>query len=101
MFRELDQKRGMARALECLASVAVIQGEPSRALRLAGTAAALRENIGTPLTPAEQTRLESVLQPARRSLSGTGDVAAWLEGWSMPVNLAIDEALSSTTSPTA
>ena len=99
MFRELDQKRGMARALECLASVAVIQGQPSRALRLAGTAAALREHIGTPLTPAEQTRLESVLQPARRSLSGTGDVAAWLEGWSMPVHLAIDEALSPNLSP--
>jgi predicted ATPase len=96
IFRELDQKRGMARALECLASVAVIQSEPSRALKLAGTAAALRENIGTPLTPAEQTKLESVLQPARQSLSGTGDVAAWLEGWSSPVEIIIDEALAST-----
>ena len=85
---------GVARVLECFAASAAVQNQPERALHFAGAAAALRENIGTPLAPAEQVKLETLLQPARQSLSG-GDVAAWLEGWSTPVEKAVDDALAS------
>jgi predicted ATPase len=93
IFQELEHKRGIARLLECFACLAVVQLHPERSLRLAGTAAALRQNIGAPLTPAEQARLEFTLGPARQALPNTASAAAWLEGWAMPVEKAIQEVL--------
>jgi predicted ATPase/serine/threonine protein kinase len=92
-FQELDHKRGIARLLEYFACSAADQQEAERALRLAGAAAALRQNIGAPLTPAEQAKLEASLHPARRALADTVGAAAWLEGWALPSEKAIDEVL--------
>ncbi len=93
LFQELDHKRGIARLLECFACSAAAQLEAERSLRLAGAAAALRQNIGAPLTPAEQAKLEAALQPARQALTNTAGVTAWLEGWALPVEKAIEEVL--------
>ncbi|MGA8310447.1 MAG: protein kinase [Terriglobales bacterium] len=93
IFQELDHKRGIARLLECFAGSAAAQLEAERSLRLAGAAAALRQNIGAPLTPTEQAKLEASLHPARRALTNTADVTAWLEGWALPVDKAIEEVL--------
>jgi predicted ATPase len=93
IFQELDHKRGMARLLECFAWSEAAQAHAERALRLAGAAAALRQNIGVPLTPAEQVKLEASLDPARRKLSNTAGATAWLEGWALPVEKAIEEVL--------
>jgi len=92
-FQELDHKRGIARLLECFACSAAAQFEAERSLRLAGAAAALRQNIGAPLTPAEQAKLEAALEPARQALTNTAGVTAWLEGWALPVDKAIEEVL--------
>ncbi len=64
IFQELEHKRGIARLLECFACSAAAQLQAERSLRLAGAAAALRQNIGAPLTPAEQAKLEAILDPA-------------------------------------
>jgi predicted ATPase/serine/threonine protein kinase len=96
MFQELEHKRGIARLVECFACSAAAQLQPERSLRLAGAAAALRQTLGAPLTPAEQTKLERSLEPARRALTGTAGATAWLEGWVMPVERAIEEALALT-----
>jgi len=93
IFQELEHKRGIARLLECFACTAAAQLEAERSLRLAGAAAALRQSIGAPLTPAEQAKLESTLDPGRRVLTNTAGTTAWLEGWSMPVEKAIEEVL--------
>lgn len=93
LFQELDHKRGIARLLECFACSAAGQLEAERSLRLAGTAAALRQNIGAPLTPVEQGKLEASLHPARQALTNTVGVTAWLEGWALPVEKAIEEVL--------
>ena len=93
IFEELDHKRGMARLLECFACSEAAQDHAERALRLAGAAAALRQNIGVPLTPAEQVKLEASLDPARRGLSNAAGATAWLEGWALPVEKAIEEVL--------
>jgi predicted ATPase len=93
LFQELDHKRGVARLLECFACAAAVQLEAERSLRLAGAAAALRQNIGAPLTPAEQAKLEASLHPARQALTNTVGVTAWLEGWALPVEKAIEEVL--------
>src|SRR6266403_1731379 len=69
IFQELEHKRGIARLLECFACSAAAQLHAERSLRLAGAAAALRQNIGAPLTPAEQAKLEASLHLARQALS--------------------------------
>jgi len=92
-FQDLGHKRGVARVLECLAASAAAQSKPEQALQLAGAAAALRQRLGAPLTPAEQPRLEKALEFARRTLGNAAGLTAWLEGWEMPVEQAIQEAL--------
>jgi predicted ATPase len=93
IFQDLGHKRGIARLLEAFAGAAIAQSRPERALRLAGAAASLRKTLGTPIPAAEQEKLERSLDPARRALSGESGAAAWMEGWEMPLEEAIREAL--------
>jgi predicted ATPase len=93
IFQELDHKRGIARVLECFACSAAAQFKAELSLRLAGAAASLRQRIGVPLSPAEQTKLEASLEPARRAISNDVGTAAWLEGWAFPLNKAVAEIL--------
>ena len=93
VFQELDHRRGIARLLEYFACLAAAQLEAERSLRLAGAAAALRKNIGAPLTPAEQAKLETSLHAARQALTNKVGATAWLEGWALPVESAIEEVL--------
>jgi predicted ATPase len=93
LFQELGHQRGIARLLEHFACSAAAQLESERSLRLAGAAAALRKNIGAPLTPAEGGKLEASLHSARQTLTNTVADAAWLEGWDTPVDKAIEEVL--------
>jgi predicted ATPase len=94
IFQELGHKRGIARTLECLAVSAAAQSNPGQSLRFAGAAAALRQRLGAPLTPTEQARLESALEFARRTLGSSAGLTAWMEGWAMPIEQAVAEALS-------
>ena len=91
-FRALDHKRGVARLLECFAATAA-PSQPARALRLAGAAAALRQAVAGAPAPAEQARLEESLEPARSALPDAAGVSAWMEGWAMPLEEAIREAI--------
>jgi len=94
IFQELDHKRGIARLLEGCACSAAVEQQAERALRLAGAAAALRKSIGAPLTPAEQAKLEAMLEPARQALANTASATAWLGGWDMPLDKVIEEVLT-------
>jgi predicted ATPase len=94
IFRDLEHKRGIARLLECFACSAAAQSQAERSLRLAGSAAALRQNIGSPLTPAEQVNMEAALDPPRQALTNAAGTTAWLEGWAMPLDKAIEEVLT-------
>jgi tetratricopeptide (TPR) repeat protein len=99
LFQELEHKRGIARLLECFACSAAAQVHAERSLRLAGAAAALRQNIGAPLTPAEQVKLEASLDRARQAVTNTAGATAWLEGWALPVEKAIEEVLIAEAAP--
>jgi tetratricopeptide (TPR) repeat protein len=89
IFQELEHKRGIARLLECFACSAAAQADPERSLRLAGAAAALRQNIGAPLTPTEQRKLEASLDGVRQAISNTAGATAWLQGWALPIEKAV------------
>lgn len=93
MFRDLGHKRGIARVLECFAVSAAAQSRAEQSLRLAGAAAGLRQLIGAPLVPVEQSRLEKGLEPARNMLTNAAGLEAWSSGWEMSLEEAIDEAL--------
>jgi predicted ATPase/class 3 adenylate cyclase/DNA-binding XRE family transcriptional regulator len=91
--RELRSQLGIAWSLSGFARLAAAQAQPIRALRLAGAAAALRELIGMPLTPAELAEFERRIAPARRALGEAAAESAWAEGRALAVEQAISEAL--------
>jgi len=93
IFRQLDHKRGIARLIECFACLSAAQHQSEHSLQLAGTAAALRQSIGAPLTPAEESKLEAAIEPAREELTENAGATAWLEGWAMPVETAVERLL--------
>jgi tetratricopeptide (TPR) repeat protein len=95
IFQDLAYKRGVAQVLENFACAAAAQGEARRALTLAGSAAALRHNLGTPLRPSEQAKLEASLESARKGLAGSEGSSAWMEGWTTPLEKTVEAALGS------
>jgi predicted ATPase/predicted Ser/Thr protein kinase len=99
IFWKLEHKRGIARLLESFACSAAAQSDSERSLRLAGAAAALRQSIGAPLVPAERNRLEQSLEAARRALPTATGRNAWLEGWVMPIEKAIEDLLRPASGP--
>jgi predicted ATPase/tRNA A-37 threonylcarbamoyl transferase component Bud32 len=99
LFQELGHKRGIARVLECLAASAAAQSNAAQALHLAGAAAALRLRLGAPLPPNEKLRIEKAMEFARRTLGDAAGLTAWMEGWAMPLEQAIQEALNCGTDP--
>ena len=97
-FQQLGgYKRGLARVLEGFAHAAALTGNAARAIRLAGAAAALRKATGTPLTPTEQQRVVSGLEPAHAALSHVEQSRAWIEGWTMTLEQAIEYGMSAET----
>ncbi len=66
--REIGDRLGLAYCLEDYAGLAAARGAAELALRLAGAAAALRAEVGTPLPPAEQEALDRQLAGARAAL---------------------------------
>jgi predicted ATPase/DNA-binding CsgD family transcriptional regulator/DNA-binding transcriptional regulator YiaG len=88
--------RARARVLESLegfAQLAVAEGQPERALRLAGAAAGQRAVLGTPLSPTERGQLDPRIERARRTLGPIATTRAWEAGQAMSLEFAIAEAL--------
>jgi predicted ATPase/DNA-binding winged helix-turn-helix (wHTH) protein len=100
LFVALGHKRGIARALEGFACSALAQQDPARALAITAAAAHLRQWIGAPLMPAEQSELSEKLQPAWTSLNGGDSKAAYARGWAMSLETAIQYALEESGPPT-
>jgi ATP/maltotriose-dependent transcriptional regulator MalT len=79
----------LAETLEVGAALAVAQGRPARALRLAGSAAALRASVGIPMRPVDQTDLVQLLGPVRQGLGEAEATRAWASGQAMTPEQAI------------
>jgi tetratricopeptide (TPR) repeat protein len=89
MAREIDDQELIASGLEGLASVAAVQGEPAWAVRLWGSADALREAIGAPLPPVERAGYDQALAAVRDRLGEVALVAAWAQGRTMTAEQAL------------
>jgi adenylate cyclase len=66
---DLGDRTAVAFIIECFAVMAAAQGKADVALRLAAAAAAQRTTLGSPLSPAEQSRLDYSLASAKQALS--------------------------------
>jgi predicted ATPase len=89
LSRELDYKGGIISYLEVLAEIAVSYKQLRWATQLWGAAALLRERIGIPLQPVEQTSYERKVADVRASLGEKAFSAAYAEGRAMTPEQAI------------
>jgi tetratricopeptide (TPR) repeat protein len=94
IYRILGDKWALAYLFEDVACMSALQGEAQRALRLAGSASVLRQEIGAPHTAGEASKLESALQPARQVLSGAEQASTWAAGRAMQLEDAIADAFT-------
>ena len=90
--------RLIAYGLECFVSLLAAEGCDEPALRLASAAEALRDRIGSPLSPAEREDLDRSIAAARAALTPEHAARAWEDGRAMSIEEAVDEALSSVVS---
>ncbi len=86
--------RYLAQPVAGVASVARLLGEPERAARLYGAAAALRKEIGVPVAPWERDTYERNVAAAQAMLPPEGFAAAWAAGEALPFAAVIAETLS-------
>jgi hypothetical protein len=82
-----------AACMEGLARVAAVQGRPERAALLLGASAALREEMGTPLSPVARADHEHAANTARAALGVEAFEAAWTEGSGMSLEEVIADPL--------
>jgi hypothetical protein len=80
----------MAVVLEHLAACASYDHRPACALKLAGAAAVMRENLGISLSPAEQEELDPTIRRAREKLSEVEQTKAWAEGRAMTADQVLE-----------
>jgi hypothetical protein len=91
--REVGFKLGIANSLEGMNSTVAAQGQSERALRLAGAASALRQEIRLPLLPAGREMFERTLLSAQQALTPEEASVARELGQGMDLERAIDYAL--------
>jgi predicted ATPase/DNA-binding CsgD family transcriptional regulator len=94
LYREMDSRRGIGIAISGFAAVAAAQGQPERAVRLAGAATALHQAGGGAIELVKPRGSAAWLDDARRALGDAAAASAWASGLSLSVDDAIDEALA-------
>jgi predicted ATPase/class 3 adenylate cyclase/DNA-binding CsgD family transcriptional regulator len=87
--REVGDNLSIAFYLEGWAYLVAMQGDPVWAARLWGVAEALREAMGTPLSPVDRTAYERAVAAVHTLLGEKTFVAAWEEGRSMTAEQAL------------
>ncbi len=93
--RALGYPESIVCSLEGLAATAVV-GQPARAARLYGAAAALREAIGLPLLPTDRDRYDRSVAKVRQQMDKAAFVAAWDAGTVLSLDQAVAMALAVT-----
>jgi non-specific serine/threonine protein kinase len=94
LVRELQDRATAALCLDGFAGLAAAQGQPARALRLAGAAARLRQALGAAQPRNLRDWVERHLGPARRALTAGDRAARWADGQAMSLEEALGYALA-------
>jgi predicted ATPase len=95
VIEQVGDVRGTVRTLEAFTQLAALTGQAERAVLLAGAAAAVRHTLSLPLPGPQRERLDGLLEEQRRHLDVQQAAAAWMEGWSMSSEAAIQLAFRS------
>jgi predicted ATPase/DNA-binding CsgD family transcriptional regulator len=90
---------GLGNILACFAGLAGVQGDPVRAVRLAGACAAVQESWQTPGIPLMEAILADELARARRALGEDAYAAAWADGRAMSLEEGVADALALEAAP--
>jgi predicted ATPase/DNA-binding XRE family transcriptional regulator len=93
MWRFVGRAYETVACLEGMARVAVMRGRPEKAARLLGASAALREELGTPLSPMVRADHDHAAKAAREALGEEAFSATWAVGHAMPLEESIANAL--------
>ena len=94
MWRYVGRAYETVACLEGLARVAAMQGQPERAARLLGASAALRDEMGTPLSPIARADHDHASRTAHETLGEDAFEAAFAAGHAMPFEESILSARS-------
>lgn len=94
LWQRVGDGRGIAQSLEGLAILAAARSDTERAVRLLGAAAALREVISELPSLSRRKILDELLLTARETLGDGAYCVVFAEGETMPLEQAIDLALS-------
>jgi ATP/maltotriose-dependent transcriptional regulator MalT len=100
LHQELGNRAGIADTLESIAALAATETQSERAVRLAGAAAGIREEVGAPLSPSSRAKLDRWLIPVRQALGSETTTLAWQAGRDMAAEQALDLALAAMEAPT-
>jgi DNA-binding CsgD family transcriptional regulator len=90
---EHHDRLGVRMALPGLAALATLEGDPARAVRLAGAASSLEENAGIWAFPPIRERHERWLAAAEPLIAPHLRATAWEEGRALPIDEVIAHAL--------
>jgi len=93
IHREIGDSTGMVYVLDGFACAYAAQGNPRKALMLAGAAAAIRESIGLTLSKTESAMLASYLEKARSTLGPVESDQVMETGRQLAIEAAVDLAL--------
>jgi predicted ATPase/DNA-binding Xre family transcriptional regulator len=93
MWQYVGRAYETAPCLEGLARVAAMQGHPEMAARLLGTSAALREEMGTPLTPIARADHDQASEAVHQALGEDTIEAEWATGHATPFEESMISAI--------
>ena len=106
---DLGERGGLAWCLEKLAEAIVVQAQPlpvqrrrqefKRAVRALGAAQALRQSVSSVIDPADQLAYDHLLISLREALGEALFNEAQAAGMALPVQAAVDQALSPPLTP--
>ncbi|MFZ6030086.1 MAG: AfsR/SARP family transcriptional regulator [Chloroflexota bacterium] len=82
--QKLGDRLSMIWPLAGMAHIFMAEGKPVCAVQMLGAVAALRETLGTPLSPPYQARYETMMAELRTQLDEASFTQAWEEGEKMP-----------------
>jgi predicted ATPase/DNA-binding CsgD family transcriptional regulator len=88
------QRLVLARGLAAFAVLAAVSGDPARAVKLEGAGLALRAAVGQVPSTLVASRLDGLLEPARRELGQTVVASLLAEGAAMSAHEAVRFAVS-------
>ena len=94
IYQQYSDKRALAYLFEDMSCLAALEGQAERSLRLLGSAASLRESIGSPLSKDEREKIERIVWPAQQQIGKADQEDLTAEGKALTLDQAIHYALT-------